>query len=45
MQYYILKLIPAHMPGNIYIKHVHMVDVGKCSIKFKLQGGTQMCVA
>jgi hypothetical protein len=41
MQYYILKHIPANMAGNIYIEHVHMEDVGKCSIKLKLHGGTQ----
>jgi hypothetical protein len=41
VQYHILKHIPANMTGNIYIKRVHTEDVGKCSIKLKLQGGTQ----
>jgi hypothetical protein len=40
-KYYILNHIPANMTGNIYMKHVHMEDVGKCSIKLKLQGRTQ----
>jgi hypothetical protein len=41
VQYHILKHIPTNMTGNIYIEHVHIEDVGKCSTELKLQGGTQ----